>query len=112
QVTWVKQGRMHVWCRNVRVNIRRHVFSGTCRVRVRHKERSRAAALPRKKCKSKMQINRRSAAVVFRVTGGKGFPLLRQVVEREYRRDGTYGHASAAVNTLHGINIEDRKSVV
>src|SRR6266446_5882565 len=34
------------------------------------------------------------------------FPLFRQIVEREDGRDRAHGHAGAAVDALHGIDIQ------
>src|SRR5437762_4408788 len=44
------------------------------------------------------------ACIQFRVV----LPLLGQIVQRKNRRDRTDGHASAAVDTFHGVNVELR----
>src|SRR5580658_6277949 len=43
---------------------------------------------------------------VLRVPLGVLFPLFRQIVEREDGRDRTHGHAGAAVDAFHGIDIQ------
>src|SRR5260370_32708098 len=41
---------------------------------------------------------------------GESLPFFRQVVESENSRNRTDGHAGAAVNTLHGIDVHHRRA--
>src|SRR5215469_6755353 len=59
----------------------------------------RTPAVPAWKCES-------LAAVVFGVAFGKGVPLLRQVIEGEDGRHRANRNASTAIDTFHGIDVQ------